>query len=54
MLKGIAKAVAYYKAPVQTFAVLHPFKALKWAGIFFVVGALLKRPPHRGGELGAG
>jgi hypothetical protein len=47
MFRGIAKAVAYYKAPVKTFAVLHPLKALKWGGIFFLVGMALKRTGRR-------
>lgn len=47
MLKGISKAVAYYKAPVKTFAVLHPIKAVKWGGIFLLVGMALKRTVGR-------
>lgn len=48
MLKGIAKAVAYYKAPAKTFALLHPFKAAKWGGIFLLVGMAIKRTARRG------
>jgi hypothetical protein len=47
MFRGIAKAVAYYKAPVKTFAVLHPLKAAKWGGIFFLVGMALKHTVRR-------
>jgi len=47
MLKGIAKAVAYYKAPAKTFALLHPLKAAKWGGIFFLVGMAIKRTARR-------
>lgn len=37
MLRGLAKLVAYSKAPKRTFAVLHPVKAIKWgAGLFLV------------------
>lgn len=49
MIAGIAKLIAYKKAPVRTFAALHPLKAAKWAGIFLVVGTALKRAT-RGGE----
>jgi len=47
MFRGIAKAVAYYKAPVKTFTVLHPLKAVKWGGIFLLVGMALKRTGRR-------
>jgi hypothetical protein len=30
MLRNIAKVAAYAKAPKTTFALLHPFKALKY------------------------
>lgn len=30
MLKGLAKLVAYRKAPKRTFALLHPIRAVKW------------------------
>lgn len=36
MLKGLAKIAAYNKAPKQTFALLHPIKALKWGAAFYV------------------
>lgn len=48
MLKGLAKAFAYYKAPAKTFAVLHPLKAVKWGGIFLLVGMAIKRTARRG------
>lgn len=48
MLKGLAKAVAYYKAPAKTFALLHPLKAAKWGGIFLLVGMAIKRTARRG------
>lgn len=47
MLKGIAKAVAYYKAPAKTFALLHPLKAAKWGAIFFLVGMAIRRTARR-------
>jgi len=50
MIAGIAKLIAYKKAPVRTFTVLHPLKAAKWAGIFLVVGTALKRAARGGGE----
>ncbi len=53
MLKGIAKAVAYYKSPVKTFAVLHPLKALKWGALFLVVDTALRRAPRRARRAGA-
>lgn len=33
MLKSLAKGLAYTKAPVKTFAMLHPRKALKWGAV---------------------
>ncbi|MGD8279522.1 MAG: hypothetical protein PVJ80_18040 [Gemmatimonadota bacterium] len=33
MFKSLAKGVAYTKAPVKTFALLHPKKALKWGAV---------------------
>jgi len=54
MLKGIAKAVAYYKAPAKTFALLHPLKALKWGGIFLLVGMAIKRSARRSEATRAG
>ncbi len=36
MIKGIAKLVAYKKAPFKTFALLHPVRALKWGAMFFL------------------
>lgn len=40
MLKTLAKLTAYKKAPVKTFAVLHPLRAAKWAAGFFVARKL--------------
>lgn len=48
MLKGLAKGVAYYKAPAKTFALLHPLKAVKWGAIFLLVGMVIKRTARRG------
>lgn len=36
MVKGITKAIAYYKAPRHTFALLHPVKALKVGALMYV------------------
>lgn len=37
VLKALAKLVAYKKAPMKTFAVLHPIRAVKWgAGLFLI------------------
>lgn len=36
MIKGIAKLVAYKKAPMRTFVLLHPIRALKWGAMFFL------------------
>jgi hypothetical protein len=36
MIRGIAKLVAYKKAPMKTFALLHPVRALKWGAMFFL------------------
>lgn len=47
MLKGIAKAVAYWKAPKQTFALLHPMKALKWGGMLLAAKFVFDRVAGR-------
>lgn len=37
MLKALAKLVAYKNAPMKTFAILHPIRAVKWgAGLFLL------------------
>ena len=36
MLKRVAKAVGYYKKPKHTFALLHPFKALKLGAVVWL------------------
>ena len=36
MIRKIAKAAAYAKAPKATFATLHPLKALKYGAILWV------------------
>lgn len=36
MLGKLLKAGAYAKAPKKTFAVLHPFKALKWGAALWI------------------
>lgn len=43
MLKSLAKAIAYSKAPVKTFAFLHPVKAIKWGGIALVAKLVYDR-----------
>jgi hypothetical protein len=40
MFRTVAKLVAYKKAPKQTFAILHPRKALKWGAILFLLKKL--------------
>lgn len=51
MLKSLTKAVAYWKAPVKTFVVLHPMRALKWGGIVLIAKVLLDRgKARRAGE----
>jgi hypothetical protein len=40
MLKGLAKLVAYKKAPKRTFALLHPVKALKWGAALLLAKKL--------------
>ena len=47
MLKGLAKAMAYWKAPVKTFTVLHPVKAVKWGAILIVAKFVLDRMSRR-------
>lgn len=47
MLKSLTKAVAYWKAPVKTFALLHPMKALKWGGMILVAKVLFDRARKR-------
>lgn len=40
MVRGITKAIAYYKAPRSTFALLHPVKAVK-LGALVLAGRML-------------
>jgi hypothetical protein len=47
MLKAIAKGAAYAKAPVRTFAMLHPGRALRWGAIFLVGKLLYDRAQRR-------
>lgn len=47
MLKAFAKATAYYKAPLRTFAVLHPLKAVRWGAILIVAKFILDRMSRR-------
>lgn len=47
MIATIGKMFAYAKAPVKTFAVLHPFKSLKLLGIAALVSAVLGADKRR-------
>ena len=47
MLKSLAKAIAYWKAPGKTFVLLHPLKALKWGGLLLVAKVLFDRVKGR-------
>lgn len=40
MIKRITKLIAYYKAPRETFMLLHPLKTLK-LGALFLAGSVL-------------
>jgi hypothetical protein len=42
MVGGILKMVAYTKAPLKTFMVMHPMRALKWGATYFVVKTALE------------
>ena len=41
MVGRMLKAVGYVKAPVKTFMVLHPVRALKWGAAYLVVKKLM-------------
>jgi hypothetical protein len=41
MAGRILKMVAYTKAPLKTFMVMHPLRALKWGAAYFVVKTAL-------------
>lgn len=43
MLKTLGKLYAYKKSPVQTFALLHPMRALRWGVIFLIVRTVMRR-----------
>lgn len=47
MLKSVAKAVAYWKAPVKTFVLFHPMKALKWGGMLLAAKFVFDRVAGR-------
>jgi hypothetical protein len=47
MLKSLTKAIAYWKAPKQTFVLLHPVKALKWGGFLLAAKFLFDRVKDR-------
>jgi hypothetical protein len=47
MLKSLAKAIAYFKAPKKTFLLLHPRKAIKWGGVFVLAKFLFDRVKGR-------
>lgn len=48
MLRKLAKAVAYKNAPRKTFALLHPWKALKWGAALFLAKKLFGRGKNGG------
>jgi hypothetical protein len=37
MVGRVLKVVGYAKAPVKTFMVLHPLRALKWGAAYLVI-----------------
>lgn len=37
MFSKLLKLAAYKKAPVKTFALLHPMKALKWGAVILIL-----------------
>ncbi|MEX0891040.1 MAG: hypothetical protein WEB88_02640 [Gemmatimonadota bacterium] len=49
MLRNIAKAAAYAKAPKATFAVLHPFKAVKYGILLWTARKLFSGGNGRSG-----
>jgi hypothetical protein len=42
MLGRVLRAVSYVKAPVKTFVVLHPMRAIKWGAAYLVVKKVLE------------
>lgn len=47
MVRGITKAIAYYKAPRQTFALLHPVKAIKLGALVLAGRMILGKRDRR-------
>jgi len=48
MIGRVLRLAAYAKAPVKTFMVLHPVRALKWGAAYFIVKKVLglQKKPH--------
>ena len=42
MIGKVMKTAAYMKAPRATFAMMHPFKAVKFGAIYMAMRALTK------------
>lgn len=49
MLRSIAKAAAYAKAPKATFALLHPLKAVKYGLVLWTAKRIFSRGKGRSG-----
>ena len=41
MVGRVLKVVGYAKAPVKTFMVLHPLRALKWGAAYLAIKTVL-------------
>ena len=42
MVGRLLKTAGYVKAPVKTFMVLHPMRALKWGAAYLVVKKVME------------
>jgi hypothetical protein len=51
MVGRIVKMAAYAKAPLKTFVMMHPVRALKWGATYLVVKKVLDMRQHRSGRL---
>jgi len=50
MLRKALRLAAYVKAPVKTFMLMHPIRALKWGAAYLIVKTALdvqRRPEER-------
>ena len=53
MIRRMLKGAAYVKAPIETFVVTHPLRALKWGAAYLVVKTVLDaRRKHRPTRVG--